>query len=602
MRRPRATQQLSYPKRVSKQFLFVGVLTGIAFGSLGSLAYVILPDRDMTEVRSIDSNTAHQKPTSTSNPNGQTELAPELPKLSEVDSAVEIVTEFDRLSNEQIAELIQQGASLEPHLIHTTIQTILIGELSRRDPKHALEKIWNFPKPNWKDLVGVVFSEWSVHNIEESFVASMELRAPLRETAVRSLLNTRTQISSDRWLTLADAHDYHEAMLTLIRERDALALLDTPTIAFQQVIQDDVDDELQRDLIQKIAKTMIQQNGYESFEILFEYSAWGFRDLLFEEVETQPATVFSAIRSLPPEFRSPFIFPLVEAWVPLDPIAAYDALSSLADLRVGPYHVQIFEQWAKVDLEGLFARIESFPSHERESAALSGIFELAKNSPEEAANRTFEFESVAGLTVLDLQKRLIGEWATSDPNAALSWVTENTSENTWDQAVLLTRGLAGFVKTDPEAALELALSQAPESVYAERGFVSSVVSDVVKAGELDLAIEALDRIPENGRLYSFTSVGRALALDHQWQTAIELIDGFSDEDQLKYFADLTYFAMQDDLFELLEMVPELSSEKVRAQVAQGMLANQEQWGDILTTDQVNYLRKFVDHNEEFNDN
>lgn len=601
MKRPRATQQLRYPIRVSKQLVFVGVLTGIAFGSLGSLAYVIWSDSGMTEDRSSDSNTAHQKPTSTSNPNGQTELAPELPKLSDVDSAFEIVTEFDRLSNEQIAELVQQVTSLDPHLIHTTIQTILIGELSRRDPKHALEQVWNFPKPKWKDLVGVVFSEWSVHNIEESFVASMELRAPLRETAVRSLLNTRTQVSSDRWLTLADAHDYHEAMHTLIQERDALALLDTPTVAFQQVIQDEVDDELQRDLIQKIAKTMIQQNGYESFEILFEYSAWGFRDLLREEVETQPATVFSAVQSLAPEFRSPFIYPLVEAWVPLDPIAAYDALSSLADLQIGPYYVQIFEQWAKVDLEGLFARIESFPSHERESAALSSIHELAKNSPEEAANRTFDFEAVAGFTVLDLQKSLIGEWATSDPNAALSWVTENTSENTWEQAVLLSRGLPEFVKTDPEAALELALSQAPESVYAERGFVEQVVRGVVDAGEMELAMQALDRVPENARLYSFTTVGRALALEHRWHEAIELIDGFSEEDQVKYYDDVTYFSMRDDLFELLETVPKLSSARVRAQLAQGMLANQEQWGDILTTDQVNYLRQFVDQNEESNE-
>ncbi len=41
MRRPRATHQLSYPKRVSKQLVFVGILTGIAIGSLGSLVYVI---------------------------------------------------------------------------------------------------------------------------------------------------------------------------------------------------------------------------------------------------------------------------------------------------------------------------------------------------------------------------------------------------------------------------------------------------------------------------------------------------------------------------------------------------------------------------------
>ena len=600
MRRPSATHQLSYPKRVSKQLVFVGILTGIAIGSLGSLVYVIGWGSGMTEVRSSDSNTAHQKPTSTPNQKGQNELAPDLQKLSVADSVLEIVAEFDRLSNEQIAELVQQATHLEPHSISTSIQTLLLGELSRRDPEQALEQVWNFSRIQWNELIAVVFSEWALHDVEESFVVSMELRAPLRETAVRSLLNTQTQISNDRWLTLADKQDYHESMITLLREREALALLDTPLDAFQQVIQDDVDDQQQSDLIQKIARVMIQQNGYESFDILFEYSAWGFRDLLIEEVETQPAAVFAAVRSLTPETRDRFIYPLMDSWIPMDPNAAYEAFSSLEEFNEGLYYLHIFRVWAEVDPEGLLSRVESFPRIERESAARSGILELAETSPEEAAKRTIDYESVIGVSVLNLQESLIRQWAASDPNAAMNWIAENTSEDTWDQAWLFWNGLRHFAKSDPEAALDLALSQPPESVYVERGFAEQVVSDVVDAGELELAMAALDRVPESARLYSFTTVGRALALDHRWQEAIELIDGFSDEDQVQYFDDLTYFAMRDDLVAVLEMVPELASDKVRAQVAQGMLANQEQFGDILTLDQVNYLRRFVDRSEESN--
>lgn len=600
MRRPRAIQQLSYPKWVSKQLVFGGILTGIAIGSLGSLVYVIGWGSGMTEVRSYESNTAHQKPTSTPNQKGQNELAPDLQKLSVADSVLEIVAEFDRLSNEQIAELVQQATHLKPHSISTSIQSLLLGELSRRDPEQALEQVWNFSRIQWNELIAVVFSEWALHDVEESFVASMELRAPLRETAVRSLLNTQSQVSNDRWLTIAEKQDYHESMLTLLREREALALLHTPLDAFQQVIQDDVDDQQQSDLIQKIARVMIQQNGYESFEILFEYSAWGFRDLLIEEVETEPAAVFAAVQSLTPETRDRFIYPLMDSWVPMNPNAAYEAFSSLEEFNEGLYYLHIFRVWAEVDPEGLLARVESFPRIERESAARSGILELAETSPEEAAKRTIDYESVIGVSVLNLQESLIRQWAASDPNAAMNWIAENTSEDTWDQAWLFWNGLRHFAKSDPEAALDLALSQPPESVYVERGFAEQVVSDVVDAGELELAMAALDRVPESARLYSFTTVGRALALDHRWQEAIELIDGFSDEDQVQYFDDLTYFAMRDDLVAVLEMVPELASDKVRAQVAQGMLANQEQFGDILTLDQVNYLRRFVDRSEESN--
>ena len=599
MRRHRVTQTLNSPKRVPK-LVIIGVVTGITIGSLGGLGIVIWSDSGTSKDSISDAITANQELKSTQEPTVLNERASELQKLSEAVSVVEIVTEFDRLSTEQIAELVEQTTDLEPQSTLTSVQTILIGELSRRDPKRALEQVWTFPRPHWKELISVVFSEWSLNNMEESFTASMELHATLRDTAVRSLLNTRTQASNHRWLALADEHDYRESMLTLLREREALALLDTPMDAFQQVIQDDVDDQLQSDLIQKIARTMIQRNGYASFDSLFEYSTWGFRDLLMEEVESQPAAVFSVVQSLPPESRNSLVYPLVDAWVPMDPNAAYEALSSLEEFRDRLYYFQIFRVWAEVDLNGLFTRIEFFPRRERESAARYGILELAKTSPKEAANRTFDFESVIGVDVLDLQQSLIREWATTDPNATMNWVTENTSEDTWDQAWLFWIGLREFVKTDPEAALELALSQAPESVYVERGFADQVVSDVVEAGELELAMAALDRIPVNARLYSFTAVGRALALEHRWQEAIELIDGFSDEDQVKYFDDLTAFAMRDDLFELLETVPKLPSKKVREQVATGMLANQEQFGDLLTADQVNYLRQFVDQNEESN--
>ena len=602
MRRHRATQHLNSPKRVPK-LVIIGVVTGITIGSLGALAFVIWSDSGVSKVSTSDSITANQEPKSTQEPKVLNERAPELQKLSEAASVVEIVTEFDRLSNEQIAELAQQTTDLEPQSTLTSVQTILIGELSRRDPRRALEKVWSFPRPQWKELISVVFSDWSLINMEGSFAASMELHATLRETAVRSLLNTRTQASNDRWLTLADEHDFRESMLTLLREREAIALIDTPMDAFQQVIQDDVDDHLQSDLIQKIARTMIQQNGYESFDSLFEYSIWRFRDLLMEEVESQqPTAVFSVIQSLPPESRNSFMYPLVDAWVPMDPNAAYEALSSLEEFRDGRHYFQTFRVWAEVDLDGLFMRVESLPRGERESAARSGILELAKNSPEEAANKTFDFESVVGIEVLDLQQSLIREWAASDPNAAMNWVTENTSEDTWDQAWLFWIGLREFVKTDPEAALALALSQAPESVYVDRGFADQVVRDVVEAGELELAMTALNRIPENARLDSFSAVGRALALEHRWQEAIELIDGFSDEDQVKYFNELAYFTMRDDVFEVLETVPKLSSKKDQERVAGGMLAMQEKYGDFLTADQVNYLQRFIDQNAASPDN
>ena len=597
MSKHRTTQKNFSQHRVQTKLVIVGVVSGIAIGSLGSLAFVTWSDSDRSDINSNESIAANQEPNASQDTKVQNELSPELQKLIEAVSPIEIVTEIDRLSNDQIAELAQHVANLELVSELTSTQAVLMGELSRRDPKYALEEVWKLPSPQWKELITVVFSEWSLNNLEEAFVASMELQATLCAAAVRSLLKTRTQISSERWLELADEHDYQESMLALIREREAILLLDTPLAAFQQVIQDDVDNKLQGDLIQMIARTMVQKNGYESFDSLFEYSIWEFRDLLMEEAEANPLEFFAVFESLPPESRSWVIYPLVDAWVPLDPETAYAAISSVEEFKDRFYYHRIFKVWAEVDLEDFFARVELFPRSERQWAAYSALLELAKKSPEEAVSKTFDYESVVGVDVFDLQISMIREWAGSDPKAAMNWVTENTSEDTWDQAWLLYNGLVEFAKTDPEAALELALSQGPESVYVERGFAQRVIDDVVEDGELDLAMSALDRVPESTRLYSFTSVGRALARNNRWQEAIELIAGFSDDDQLRYFDDLTFFTMRDNLIEVLEILPELPTEKARRMVAQGMLANHEQFGGILTEDQINYLQGFVDLNE-----
>ena len=551
----------------------------------------------MSNDTSSESIAAHQETVSIQEPRAQNERSVELQNVSETTSVVEIVSQFDRLNDKQIADLAEQTTDVEPTWKRTYIQNILIGELSRRDPKRALEQVWTISRPQWHELIATVFSEWSLNNLEESFAASMELNATLRETAVRSQLNTRTQLSNDRWLTLATEHAYQESMLTLLREREAIALIDTPMDAFQQVIQDDVDDQLQSELIQKIARTMVQKHGYTSFDSLFDYSIGWFRDLLMEEAESNPAEFFSVVQTLPPDSRISVFYPLVDAWVPLDPSAAYEAISSLEEYTERSYYLHIFRTWAEVDPEGLLSRVESFPRSERQAAANSGIGELAMNSPEEAAKRTFEFDSIIGIDVSDLQARVIGQWAANDPNGALNWVMENTAEDTREQAWLLYTGLTEFVKTDPEAALELALTQGPESVYVERGYAERVVGDVVDAGELELAMDAMDRIPENARVYSFTVIGRALAQDNRWQEAIELIDGFSDEDQASFFDDLTYFTMRDDVVEVLETIPKLPSAKIRRQVAQAMLGNQEQSGDFLTADQISYLQRFMDQNE-----
>jgi len=575
--------------RAPRRHLMFGLLAGIGLGLIGYWGVVLWIGVDESDSDTPLITIADTFSEKTASNDGQ-RYSNQLP--------AEIVSDVDKLSLEQLTVLIDDITQRDSTASLTWVQMFLVGRLTQQDPQAGLELVWKFPRTQWSELVTVVFNEWSIIDLEDAFSASLELLSGLHETALRSLITTRTDVTNDRWLALGIEHDVDDTVLRLLREQEAITLLATPLDAIRLLREDNVSDELQNDLRTKFARTAIRRDGIAVLKPLIEVLAGEnprrvSLEFLEEEFSFEPAEVAAALQDFPSELRRNSMYQLIDSWVSESPETAYEELSSLVDFRKNSWDTWVFKRWGEVDVDGLLDRIESFPRSVRGYAASVGIGELVKKSPAEAADRITEFDNVLGVEVSRLQETLVGYWRESDPTATLRWIMENTEEGGRNQANLLWQLLYDYVEKDPAKALDIALSQSPTSIYAERGSVSVIIRKLTEAGEFELAMGALDRIPDAARSESYTAVGRVLVEKDQWQEAIDLVAEFSEEDQFQHFRGLTFWAIRNDLEKMLDTIPRIPSEKTRGQIAQAAIANHEYYGNMLTEKQIRFLEQYI---------
>lgn len=573
-----------------RRHLMFGLLAGIGLGLIGYITVVMLFIKDSSETEFASSTGLQFGEVERSSPGIDQRYVESL-------SGSEIFNQIENISRTELTKLVADIATSDTVVSLTPVPLYLMGKLAQQDPQVGIELVWKFPRHKWGDLVTVVFSEWSIINLEEAITASVELSNELRDTALRSIIATRTDVAIERWLALGSEIELEEAIRNLVREQEAMALLDTPLDAIRLLQEDDVPDKLQFDLRNKFARTAIQRDGITALkpivEILAENSRFVALEFLDEDVSVQLADVADALQDFPSELRRHAMYAVIDSLVSDSPEIAYDELSMLEEFRKNMWYVQVYSVWAEIDADGLLDRIESFPRNERGNAASFGISELVQKSPAEAANRIESLRNVLGVDVLNLQNTLVRYWGESEPTATLQWITENTEEGSRNQASLLWTFLYGYVEEEPAKALDIALSQSPTSAYAERGSVSTIISKLTEAGEFELAIGALDHVPDAARSESYSAVGRVLVEKDQWQEAIDLVAEFSEEDQSRHFRALTYWGIRNDLEKMLDTIPGIPSEKTRSQVAQAAIVNHERYGSMLTEKQIEFLEQYT---------
>ena len=503
----------------------------------------------------------------------------------------------DGISRDKLIGLIDQSVELKQDSLAFEIQEALLAKLAQFDPEQALEKAWTFPASRWSKLINVVFSEWAVLSPQVALERASELTGTLRESAIHAILDEMGEISEQ---DLAD--DAKTIAAHRIAEDKALELISTPAEAWEQVVRDNVRDHYQEELLLKIADRWLQEGSLDVLNRVYRdgplepfTTSYPLRqqiEALVVELDLQGAWEF--VLSMPIEKQREAATGLLRTIARDDPKAAFELIGQLPTIwNRNSAQWAVLQEWAEQTPQELLDRILDFPQQLRQDIVLRALGSIARKSPMQAAEQLQLMELALGDIDEESVFAVIRAWVEVDPIAASKWAKESYDVGSRVRARVMQRIVYALAQSNPEEAMTMALAEKPHSWNSGSGLEMYVIESMVYQGELEQAIEMLDRVREPSLSMSMYHLGTAFIRARKSTDAIQLADRLSEEAQVDYFESLVYAWLTSNPLDLVDKISTMPSDRVRSEIAKKVLSTKDYATVTLTDAQIGRLEGYV---------
>ena len=587
---------------------FVPMLLGFLIGiCIGSLAYssmsAVLNERREGGVAAPKNGNSDQSLYGSQL--GTTELQ-DLHALYDVNSKSQLVAalyaEIDGTSRDKLIGLIEQSVNLGHSALAFETQEILLAELARSEPELALEKTWTFAASRWSELISVVFDEWAVRSPRNALAHASDLIGALHESAMHAILDEMEEISGEQLADVGQAGGIKAIVEQRIAEDKAMELMASPSQAWDQVVHDDISDDIQEELLFKIADRWLKKGDLELLDRVYHdspldrfsasYPLQKRIEALVLELDPQGAWEF--VLSMPIEKQRDAAASLLGTIARDDPEGAFASTFQLPtsfNRRMAQWAV--LHEWAEQSPQELLDKVLDFPQEMRQDIVMRALGPIARESPEQAAEQLKLMELVLGDVDEQAAFTVVLEWVEIDPIAASKWAKESYDAESRVRARLMQRVVYALAKTDYEEALNVALAEKPHSWNFGSGLEIYVVESLVDQGEIGRAIEMLDRIRDSSLRTSLYHVGTALIESRRSKEAVELANRLPEKNQVGYLQGLVYTWLTSNPVDLVEKMPTLPTERARSEAAKRALSMKDSSFVTLTDAQVAELQGYV---------
>ena len=503
----------------------------------------------------------------------------------------------DGISRDKLIGLIDQSVELKQDSLAFEIQEALLAKLAQFDPEQALEKAWTFPASRWSKLINVVFSEWAVLSPQVALERASELTGTLRESAIHAILDEMGEISEQ---DLAD--DAKTIAAHRIAEDKALELISTPAEAWEQVVRDNVRDHYQEELLLKIADRWLQEGSLDVLNRVYRdgplepfTTSYPLRQQIEAlVVELDPQGAWEFVLSMPIEKQREAATGLLRTIARDDPEAAFELIGQLPTIwNRNSAQWAVLQEWAEQTPQELLDRILDFPQQLRQDIVLRALGSIARKSPMQAAEQLQLMKLALGDIDEESVFAVIRAWVEVDPIAASKWAKESYDVGSRVRARVMQRIVYALAQSNPEEAMTMALAEEPHSWNSGSGLEMYVIESMVYQGELEQAIEMLDRVREPSLSMSMYHLGTAFIRARKSTEAIQLADRLSEEAQVEYFESLVYAWMTSNPLDLVDKISTMPSDRVRSEIAKNVLSTKDYSTVTLTDAQIGRLEGYV---------
>lgn len=510
---------------------------------------------------------------------------------------------FDVITNTDLDTLSVIANDLA-NLDHTdriaTITTLVIGQITRKQPKQALNIVRNFPDSHQHVLVGVIFGEWATLDLHEAVRAAKELNWSLKKIATAALLTEREDLEYSEVMQVASNLGLKSFVHTLIQESKAMQLKNQPQQTWDMLVQDGIDDNIQRELLSNLVIDLYEEKGVEVLPQIFENLSRDYtlyRNLLNSAVAKDPSSAFRFVQNMSAEEQELFLPELMRSWAMFEPEEAFHATSAVSSSNTrSRSRTQILDTWAQSNPLAVLEFLPNVPDSIKHKPVQVAIRELARRNPTDAVKQLNLVQQTLGTIHENTEFALVEEWAEHDAKSALEWVKTNSEKDSIKRSRMVQRVVSKYALVNPEEAMRIARNEPPNDFHG--GLETYVIRALVTHDRLDKALELLETVSEHQQVSSYRTVGRVLVQSNRSDDAVDIAQRLSGTDKSKYFAALVPPWMAYKPQELLDRLPSMPTDDIKSNVALEILKLIEIREVILTNAEVAFVKSFVQVKDE----
>ncbi len=477
------------------------------------------------------------------------------------------------LDSDGLLDLLDKSSSIESPRQKRATQATTLQRLVGLDPLVAVNATKTLSMQYRSDFLEIVFAEWSQSDLDSAIAQARKLKSEERQAAGRGILQGRDDLSTELLGVIG-----RQLGITLETEqelnRDGVndRYVDHQT-QWQHLVSDDIDDMVQTDSLVRVAKSLFDNQGITVLDQLFEPDRDNvvrtvvLRSVARHAASVDPTQAFENALNLDDTSQETVAREVVSYWIQSDADAAFDAVNAL---EPGYLKYRLIRDaisfWASHDPANVLSQLNDLPEDIRTIGEEAAIVAITATVPEKAT------QFLEGLSNSErresLTKKVAQEWSRHDPEAALSWASDQISNHD-----LRRRALQAIIpavsRHNPELAMQVALDQPEIETFG--GLEVWVIGNMVKY-DVDHARELLPLVREGASTTrSYKHVGGKLALTNRVLEAIELGSDLHNEDQIAYFQHVTWLIAEQSPKRLLDSIDQFPSKGTKSMAAKYLL-------------------------------
>ena len=456
-----------------------------------------------------------------------------------------------------------------------------------------------------KHMLYSVMHAWASKDFDDAVKFAHEQDTSMHSVALRGIVDASLNVRDSTLLKLgAELGDIAYVERVLAARLLAMDLAD-PDQAWVSLINDptvSLEENFYR--VKLVANALIEKHGTaEIDDLLSSISSptlkFGLRKSILSSVAlNDPESAFTIALETPNDVFGTMLTTVINTWATMDPQSALARVLALEPsiVRDRLQH-RVVSSWVRLNPEQFLDSLDSIPVELRDTARLSLVGQLSKDSIDDALEVLQDIQDVntqeeAALTIVDV-------WIDANPDEAFEWVLSN-AENDQYRDRLVNSFLVELSDRDADKAFDLAMNQ---PIVEETGMgLEAIVIDSLRFSDTDLALDLLRRVrPGKTQLAALESVSIGLIYDSRTDEALALGKQLSEKDQESFYNSIAFtIVTQESPKRIVELISTVPVKEARSTMAEHALRSHSFsiGKELYSNDDIAMLMKHVSSGEK----